>query len=125
MMSSLFKNFFEKSQSDNKPGKIEYIGKEPTSDEQVKISVKIYGQVQGVGFRFSTKQAADQLGVGGIVRNENDGSVYVEANGTKEQINQLIDTLAKGPSPAATVDRIVVEYDNSIEERTTFSQTDY
>lgn len=120
-MSSIFKNFFDKGKENEFSGEIDYLGEEPQSDP-VKVSVKIYGQVQGVGFRFTTKQAADQLGVGGIVRNEPDGSVYVEANGTKEQIQQFLDALAKGPSPAANVNRIVVEYDNSIEERSDFSQ---
>lgn len=122
-MSSIFKNFFDKGKENNTLGEVEYIGDAPSGGQTVKISAKIIGQVQGVGFRFTTKQAADQLGVSGIVRNENDGSVYTEAVGTKEQIDQFIDALAKGPSPAARVERVTVEYDESIEERDCFTQT--
>lgn len=121
-MSSIFKNFFQKSQN-NEPGEVEYIGKAPGDSDTVKISAKIIGRVQGVGFRFTTKQTADQLGINGIVRNETDGSVYVEAVGAEEKMNQFIEALSKGPSPSATVDRVVIEYDRNIEERVNFSQS--
>lgn len=121
-MSSIFKDFFEKGKN-NKPAEVEYIGEAPDSTDTIKISARVIGRVQGVGFRFTTKQAADQLGINGIVRNESDGSVYVEAVGTEEKINPFIETLAKGPSPSATVDRIVIEYDRNIEERNNFSQS--
>ncbi|API90350.1 hypothetical protein BKP56_12060 [Marinilactibacillus sp. 15R] len=91
--------------------------------DKVKVSVKIYGTVQGVGFRFTTKQTADEIGVTGIVRNENDGSVYSEAVGTPEQIDQFIEALSKGPSPAAQVDKVVVKFDKNIEEKSNFSQS--
>jgi acylphosphatase len=45
------------------------------------INIKITGKVQGVFFRASTKAVADQIGVKGFVKNEKDGSVYVEAEG--------------------------------------------
>lgn len=122
-MSSIFKNFFQKGQDENTPGEVEYIGEAPASTENVKVTIKVLGQVQGVGFRFTTKEAADQIGVTGVVRNENDGSVYVEAAGDKEQIDHFVDSLAKGPSPAASVDRVIVEYDSSIKNRDSFSQT--
>ena len=45
------------------------------------INIKITGKVQGVSFRATTKAVADQMGVRGIVRNEKDGSLYIEAEG--------------------------------------------
>ncbi len=48
------------------------------------------GSVQGVGFRFRAKYAAIELGITGWVQNEWDGSVVMEAQGTKNQINELM-----------------------------------
>jgi acylphosphatase len=45
------------------------------------IDIRITGKVQGVSFRATTKAVADQMGVRGIVRNEKDGSVFIEAEG--------------------------------------------
>ena len=48
------------------------------------------GRVQGVGFRYLTRRAADLIGVTGWVRNEADGSVTLEIQGTEEQVDGLI-----------------------------------
>lgn len=48
------------------------------------------GRVQGVGFRYRAKHAADSVGVTGWVTNEWDGSVVMEAQGTAEQINRVL-----------------------------------
>jgi acylphosphatase len=45
------------------------------------IDIRIKGKVQGVSFRATTKAVADQMGVRGFVRNEKDGSVFIEAEG--------------------------------------------
>ena len=45
------------------------------------------GRVQGVGFRYLTRRAADLIGVTGWVRNERDGSVTLEIQGTEEQVD--------------------------------------
>ncbi len=50
---------------------------------------RIYGQVQGVGFRFFTRRKAIQLNLTGSVRNLADGSVEVVAQGDEAQINLL------------------------------------
>ncbi|MGI8991463.1 MAG: acylphosphatase [Bryobacteraceae bacterium] len=57
----------------------------------------VRGQVQGVGFRWFVKKAADQLGIGGYVRNEADGCVFVYAVGTERQLSQLAGRLRQGP----------------------------
>ncbi len=43
------------------------------------VTLKATGRVQGVGFRWATKVAADKCGVNGIVRNLMDGSVKPRA----------------------------------------------
>ena len=45
------------------------------------------GRVQGVGFRYLTRRAAGVIGVTGWVRNELDGTVTLEIQGTEEQVD--------------------------------------
>lgn len=61
--------------------------------EIIRQHLKITGRVQGVGFRYRAKYAAANLGVTGWVKNEWDGSVEMEVQGTFEQINQLLKML--------------------------------
>lgn len=66
--------------------------------------IKVYGRVQGVGFRYSAQMIASGMGISGYATNESDGSVYIEAEGTKEQIEQFIEWCHKGPSRAIVQD---------------------
>ena len=50
----------------------------------------VIGRVQGVGFRYLTRRAADLIGVTGWVRNERDGSVTLEIQGTEEQVDGVM-----------------------------------
>lgn len=120
-MGSLFGDFFKKGQNRDSSGEVIYTN-EPFGEDTQKFRATVSGRVQGVGFRFTTKQAADELGVRGIVRNESDGTVYVEAVGSEEKLSQFIEALRKGPSPSAEVDKVVVTYDKNIEEKSNFSQ---
>ena len=54
------------------------------------------GDVQGVGFRWRARHAAQAVGATGWVRNERDGSVSMELQGTQEQIDRVLDTLERG-----------------------------
>lgn len=56
-------------------------------------SISFYGLVQGVGFRYHASNAASLYGVTGWVRNEYDGSVTMEAQGSEIQINDVINAL--------------------------------
>ena len=54
------------------------------------------GWVQGVGFRYRARHAAELLGATGWVRNEYDGSVTMEIQGTEEQIDGVILAIERG-----------------------------
>jgi acylphosphatase len=62
----------------------------------VKLSIR--GKVHGVGFRFSCMEAAYRFEIKGFVKNKSDGSVYVEAEGNEENLNQFIKWCHKGPA---------------------------
>ncbi len=65
------------------------------------------GRVQGVGFRAFTVDRAGDLGVLGWVRNQDDGSVAVHAEGDPVAVDALIDALRAGPL-GAQVERVEV-----------------
>jgi acylphosphatase len=62
------------------------------------VILKVYGKVQGVGFRFYTQKTAQELNITGHVRNRPDGSVYIEAAGESENVEMFINWCKDGPA---------------------------
>lgn len=60
----------------------------------------VRGRVQGVAFRWFTRETARQLGLRGWVRNLPDGSVEARAEGTPAALDALASALAAGPGHA-------------------------
>lgn len=75
-----------------------------TSDRMERLSARITGRVQGVGFRHFTTKRAQSLGCTGWVRNETDGSVRLEAEGPRSDLNDLLDAVHEGPRSARVED---------------------
>src|SRR4051812_42986270 len=65
------------------------------------LRVTVRGRVQGIGFRDATVQKAQQTGVFGWVRNAEDGTVLVHAEGSEEAVEQTLRFLQGGPPGAA------------------------
>ena len=65
------------------------------------ISIRITGKVQGVFFRASTRDKAEQLGIHGFVQNDPDGSVYIEAEGDEDTLRQFEEWCRRGPTRAS------------------------
>ena len=63
--------------------------------EIVRKQYTFTGRVQGVGFRYSAQYLAQGLGVTGWVKNEWNGTVIMEAQGEKEQLDRLVQLLRK------------------------------
>ena len=57
--------------------------------DMIRRQYHVYGRVQGVGFRYTVTHAADALGLTGWVRNERDGSVTTELQGSEEAMDKL------------------------------------
>ncbi|GIV33679.1 MAG: acylphosphatase [Chitinophagales bacterium] len=68
-------------------------------------NIRVTGKVQGVWYRDSARKKALELGITGFVRNEADGSVYIEAEGTAEQLDQFTAWCRQGP-PLARVEKV-------------------
>ena len=62
----------------------------------VRKRIRFYGEVQGVGFRYTARHAADYYGCTGWVSNMWDGSVAMEIQGEEEQIYRVIRSLTQG-----------------------------
>lgn len=71
------------------------------------INIKVSGKVQGVSFRAVTKVVADQMGVRGMIRNEKDGSVYIEAEGDDTLLEVFIEWCNEG-TDRAKVENVTV-----------------
>ncbi len=65
-------------------------------DPVLRRHIVFYGWVQGVGFRYRARHAASAVGVTGWVRNEFDGSVTMEIQGTEAQIDGVIEQIERG-----------------------------
>ena len=73
------------------------------------VEVHITGRVQGVGFRWSTAQQAQQVGVTGWVRNQPDGSVAAWFEGDEDPVDQMVDWCQQGPR-WARVDQVIATH---------------
>ncbi|HUM45515.1 MAG TPA: acylphosphatase [Chitinophagales bacterium] len=62
--------------------------------------IRIYGKVQGVFFRASARHRAALLDISGFTNNDQDGSVYIEAEGTEENLSTFIGWCHEGPERA-------------------------
>ena len=62
----------------------------------IRKQIIFYGRVQGVGFRYRAIHAANLYGCTGWVRNEWDGSVSMEIQGSEEQIDKVILAIEAG-----------------------------
>ncbi|MBN2273390.1 MAG: acylphosphatase [Bacteroidales bacterium] len=63
-------------------------------------NILIQGFVQGVGFRYSAVKAAHQFDIKGFVKNMQDGSVYIEAEGSESKVEEFIMWCHSGPPMA-------------------------
>ena len=70
-----------------------------------RLHAVVHGDVQGVGFRYFVQRTARQLGLTGWVRNNDDGSVELVAEGARQKLEELRRAVERGPR-MARVDRV-------------------
>lgn len=68
--------------------------------------LRVYGLVQGVGFRYYAMRLARSMNISGWVRNLHDGSVEIEAEGIEEDLEGFVLKISEGP-PAAVIEKVV------------------
>lgn len=84
-----------------------------------RLTARVFGLVQGVGYRAFAQRAAQQLGLSGFVRNCADGTVEVVAEGEPTQLMQLAAILQRGPA-GARVSHVETTYTSATGEYTDF-----
>ena len=67
------------------------------------FDITVKGHVQGVFYRASTKAVADQLGVKGLVSNEPNGDVFIEAEADAMTLDLFLDWCKEGPEHANVI----------------------
>ena len=80
-------------------------GHHGSTPDHIRLSARVTGVVQGVGFRFWTMGKAEELGLTGEVKNLDDGSVALVAEGPEAQVHGLLEWLNSGQTPGR-VDRV-------------------
>jgi len=80
-------------------------------EDNVRARLLIAGRVQGVAFRWETQRAAQERSVTGWVRNLPDGRVEAVVEGSRVNVNDLVDWCRKGP-PVARVDSLDIQWED-------------
>ena len=83
-------------------------GAEGSAGTERRAHVRVSGWVQGVFFRDSTREKAEELGVSGWVRNLPDGRVEAVFEGDPDRVGEMVAWCESGPS-SADVDDVSVE----------------
>ena len=61
------------------------------------VHIRVFGRVQGVGFRAWAQRQAESLNISGWARNRSDGSVEIMAEGADKDMNFFLSLCKKGP----------------------------
>ena len=77
-----------------------------------RLTAKVEGRVQGVGYRVYMQEMAERMGVRGTIKNLPDGSVEVVAEGRPSRLDRLEQALHIG-SPASSVTQVTVSREPS------------
>lgn len=83
------------------------------------LEIKIYGRVQGVGFRASAQTKAKELRLFGFVRNEPDGTVFIETEGENQNLEKFLEWCKKG-TLFAKVEKVEFEYGIKLKNYSSF-----
>ncbi|MFH7903748.1 MAG: acylphosphatase [Candidatus Aenigmatarchaeota archaeon] len=75
---------------------------------KVAYKMKLYGKVQGVGFRFFLSKHAERLNIKGYAKNLEDGSLECWFEGEEENVKEIIELAKRGP-PLAKVKKYEIE----------------
>lgn len=84
-----------------------------------RLTANVHGRVQGVFFRHSARIRAAELSITGWIRNEENGSVALAAEGPEEALEKFLAWCREGP-PLARVDSVKVAWQDATGEFKSF-----
>ena len=82
---------------------------------RIRASIRLIGEVTGVGFRAWAARLATKMGLAGFARNEPDGSLYIVVEGEETSVHTFLMRCRSGP-PFAKVERTEVTFEEPKEE---------
>jgi acylphosphatase len=65
-----------------------------------RLNIEVRGRVQGVGFRFFVQSQAQRFDLTGWVRNQWDGGLEIEAEGSRRDLLRFLEAIRRGPGTA-------------------------
>ena len=80
----------------------------------MRLTARVHGYVQGVGFRWWTRARALELGLSGYASNRADGRVEVVAQGSRDACRRLLDLLRSGNTPGR-VENVAADWSDASE----------
>lgn len=84
------------------------------------LDIRIYGRVQGVFFRSSARKQALSLGISGFAKNDSDGTVHIEAEGSEINLQKFLLWCKKGPL-FSSVEKIDFSFSDNVKNFSGFS----
>jgi acylphosphatase len=85
-----------------------------------RVNIIVHGRVQGVFYRARTKEKAIELELNGWVKNRIDGTVEIVAEGSKEDLERLVEWSQRGPKNA-NVTKVDVKWQPFVDEFSDFT----
>jgi len=76
-----------------------------------RVSVIVSGRVQGVGFRYFTRDIAGEMNLTGYVRNTSNGRVEIEVQGESVPLEKFVEKIRVGPQLARVTSYTVNDTD--------------
>jgi acylphosphatase len=67
-------------------------------EDKILYKINVSGRVQGVGYRWNAVHEARYRGINGFVKNMSDGTVYIEAEGSRNQLDTFVEWCKRGPA---------------------------
>ena len=79
------------------------------NDKTVGAKIRVTGNIQRVGYRYFVQNWAEDFGLGGWVKNKSDGSVIMQLEGRKDNVEKLLTELKEG-TENAVIENIKVDW---------------
>ncbi|KAJ2950184.1 hypothetical protein O0L34_g11542 [Tuta absoluta] len=91
-------------------------------NDMLSVEFEVYGQVQGCYFTKYCKGLAEQLGVGGWVKNSKRGTIVGKMQGYRAEVDHMIDWLKTTGSPGCKIEKVEL---TNLEHITRFDYHDF
>ena len=82
----------------------------------IRLKLRLYGRVQGICFRKWSRVQAEELGLRGFAKNQSDGSLIIEVQGSGSSLEEFVFRCKEGPERAVITDMVKREIEGVEEE---------